>query len=115
VLRWVARLKAAVPGADFRLVEANGTRYPFAERIAEAPAKAAAELSALIERGLTAAQIGAKLDGASAKTVARWVAALNERLPGTCAIELPRGPRLGSKRPRKTGVSGKRAGARKKK
>lgn len=117
VLRWVARLKDAVPGASFEIVEANGVEYPFTKRIAASPAKAAVELRKLIAEGLTAAQIGKRLDGATAKTVARWVALLNERLPASCAIELPRGPRVGSKRhsPSKTGVPGKRAVARKKK
>lgn len=115
VLRWVARLKDAVPGVSFEIVEANGVEYPFTKRIAASPTKAAAELRKLIDDGLTAAQIGERLDGASAKTVARWVASLNERLPAGSAIELPRGPRVGSKRPLKTGALRKRAGARKKK
>lgn len=115
VLRWVARLKSAIHGVKIEIVDAGGVRYPFAGRIEASPAKAAGELRALIAKGLTAAQIGAKLDGASAKTVARWVALLNEKLPAGSAIELPRGPRVGSKRPSKTGVSGKSTGARKKK
>lgn len=114
VLRWVSRLRTAVPDVKIEVADLGGPRYPFAKRISSSPKKAAAELRGLIAEGLTAAQIGERLGGATAKTVARWVALLNKALP-EASIELPRGPRVGSKRPSKTGVSRKRAAVRKKK
>lgn len=112
VLRWLDRLRERVPAAvDFNL---GAARYAFAEKVAADPAKAAAELHALAERGLTARQIGEALGGATARTVTRWVAALNAKLPGSVQIELRRGPRVGSKRPTKSARSEKRARSAKK-